>query len=89
MRAGKANIEVVFNDTRLVIRDVGPWSTHMTVTNDAEGVVSALWDAGLLKRHQRLFYYDSGGELDELLHNEGSFTGFKPGPAGAPWGDLT
>lgn len=88
MRAGKSNIEIVARaDHAVTIRDVGPWSKFMTVTNDPEGVVAELWKLGLLKDHQRLFYYDSADQLDELLHQGGGFTGFKPGPASGPYGE--
>jgi len=90
MRAGRTNIEIVARaDHAITIRDRGPWTEFMTITNDAEGVVAELWKLGLLKSHQHLFYYDSADQLDELLHQDGKFTGFKPGPAGAPWGELT
>lgn len=89
MKAGRSNIEVVARcDTSITIRDVGPWSQYMTITNNAEAVVSDLWRLGLLKTGVRLFYYDSAGELDELLHDDGVFVGFAPGPAGAPYGDV-
>jgi len=60
----------------LVIRDLGPWDRHMTVTNDAEWVVEQL--ASRLAG-RRLFYYDSDGELDELIVRNGWFAGFAPG----------
>ena len=61
---------------RLVIRDIGH-ETHRSVTNDAENVVATL--AGKLG-NRRLFYYDSMGEMDELLVKNGQFAGFAPGP---------
>ena len=57
----------------ILIRDVGPWSEHPTVTNDAENVVEEL-AAKLGTR--RLLYYDSEGELNELKHVGTVFTGF-------------
>jgi len=66
---------IIDTKEKLVIRDDGPWSEHRTITNDAEQVVSAL--AGDLKG-RRLFYFDSTGELDELLVSGGKFTGFRP-----------
>lgn len=89
MRAGRCSIDIVARaDHAITIRDRGPWTQYMTITNDAEGVVAELWKLGLLKSHQRLFYYDSGGDLDELLHQDGTFTGFAPGPANGPYGDV-
>ena len=61
----------------LVIRDIG-WRDHMSVTNDAEAVVEDLWNKGKLS-DRRLFYYDSAGDLDELVHIDGSFIRFRPG----------
>jgi hypothetical protein len=57
------------SDRLLVIRDVGPWSRHRTVTNDAEAVVRDLTERGYLRI----------GVLGELQHNgQGRFTGFAP-----------
>lgn len=65
-------------EDRIVIRDVG--KNSMSVTNDAEDVVHTLELYGVLNgRH--LFYYDSEGRLDEILHDgKGGFLGFAPGP---------
>jgi hypothetical protein len=62
---------------QLVIRDMGPWTRHATVTNDAENVVASLFRLGILKDEQRLLYFDSEGVLGELEHQGGYFTGFK------------
>lgn len=62
---------------KLVIQDVGPWDSHPTITNAAEETVRQL-APGLGKR--RLFYYDSEGQLDELVHEGGRFVRFAPGP---------
>lgn len=64
----------------LVIRDIGPWDRYMTITNDAEHVVEELVSKGVLPAGRRLLYYDSEGELDELLVKDGKFAGFAPGP---------
>ena len=64
----------------LVIRDIGPWDKHLTVTNDAEGVVDELLKMGTLKPGQRLFYIDSECVLDEILVKDGKFARFCPGP---------
>lgn len=65
----------------VVIRDIGPWDEHPTVTNDAEGVVARLIKAGDLQRGQRLFYYDSEGRFDEIIFRDGRFVTFRPGPS--------
>lgn len=62
----------------VLIRDTGG---QLSVTNDAETVVAMLLAAGDLHPGQRLFYFDSEGRLDELVHDGSKFTGFKPGPA--------
>lgn len=62
----------------LVIKDVGPWDEHPSVTNDAENVVEELSRQGRLPAGRRLLYYDSEGQLDELLVKDGQFTGFRP-----------
>lgn len=65
----------------LVIKDVGPWDKHLSVTNDAEFVVKELHGNGNLPAGRQLFYIDSEGAKDELLHDgAGKFTGFKAGP---------
>lgn len=69
--------QAIANDP-LVIRDVG--RECMSITNDAEAVVEDLVSRGLLPAGRRLFYYDSDGQLDELLVEDGRFAGFKAGP---------
>lgn len=56
---------------------------NRSVTNDADNVVADLVAAGRLPSDRRLFYYDSEGQLDELLVKDGRFAGFAPGPRGA------
>ena len=51
----------------LLIRDVGIWDRQLTITNDVEMVVERIDATRRLSRGMRLFYYDSGGELDEIL----------------------
>lgn len=75
-RAGmnEAAFEVVEEDAgKVVLRDVGPWSSHPTVTNDAEQVVERMAPR---VGSRRLLYYDSEGELTELKHDGPRFTGF-------------
>lgn len=61
----------------LTIRDMGPWTEHASITNDAEGVIARLLADGRLQPGQRLMYYDSDGDLSELLVEGGRFAGFK------------
>ena len=73
-----ANYEIIKEgENNVIIRDIGPWDRHPTVTNDAEFVVGEL--AELLGK-RRLFYYDSGNDLYELLVKDGRFNG---------WGNAT
>ena len=62
---------------QMIIRDVGPWTNHATVTNDAENVVK---DLAPQLGSRRLLYIDSEGDMDELVHKDGRFVGFRPGP---------
>jgi len=62
----------------LVIKDIGPWNRHMTITNDAEGVIQRLVQQGHLPPGRRLLYFDSEGELSEILVRDGFFAGFVP-----------
>lgn len=64
-------------DGALVIRDLGPWDVHRTITNDAERVVEEL--AEYLPDGRRLFYYDSQNQRDEIIVSHGRFVGFMPG----------
>ena len=61
---------------KVVIRDVGPWDAHQTVTNGVEQVVEEL--APML-RGRKLFYWDSEGEYDEIVVEDGKFVRFAPG----------
>ncbi len=61
----RSNFEVVeITDKQIVLRDLGPWDEFMTITNNAENVVNLLRDK---IGNRRLFYYDSEGELTEIL----------------------
>jgi hypothetical protein len=68
-------------DGVFVIRDLysdgpGPWDQHPTITNDAEYVVAMLARTGICNVFRRIFYYDSEGDLAELLTRDGRFVGF-------------
>jgi len=68
----------------LVIRDIGPWNQYVAVTNNAEDVVEELVKHGKLPDGRRLFYYDTEGQLDELLVKDGRFDGFVFAPRSHP-----
>lgn len=87
MKHNRANYVIVESEstpTRLVIRDVGPWDQFWTVTNAADEVVRELFAAGKLSDGRSLFYYDSAGELDRIVHDDGRFIAFAPGRHGEP-----
>lgn len=66
-----ANFRVeAVRDTHVLIRDMGPWTKHLSCTNDAEGVVRRLFTSRMLSHGQRLFVIDSEGECDEYLIGE-------------------
>ena len=58
----------------IVIRDIGHNLGFMSITNDVDSLVACLAHQ-LRDRH--LYYYDSDGSLDEILHSNGRFTGFR------------
>jgi hypothetical protein len=76
----EAKFEVIENTTDYIyIKDVG--GNYRSVTNDAEKVIqklSADYDLG----NRRVFYMDTEGLIDELLHKGPRFTGFKQGHEG-------
>jgi len=74
---GHARYDIVRKTPRaLVIRDLGPWNRHKTITNDAEWVVETLEP---IREGRRLIYVDSEGQIDELVVKDGKFAGFSPG----------
>lgn len=80
--SGTANYAVIqATETRLVLKDIGPWDRYMTVTNAAEAVIAEIdRDYGIGDR--RVFYFDSDNELTELVVRGGRFAGFKAVPNG-------
>jgi len=76
IRAGmnSANYRIIrTTEAYILLEDLGPWSQHPTITNDAEQVVEAV---AVQLGNRRLLYYDSEGDLTELKHTNGKFTGF-------------
>lgn len=65
------------DDKTLVLTDVGPWDVFPTITNGAEVLLAHLMATGIVQG-RRILYYDSEGELTELLHRDGRFVGFAP-----------
>jgi hypothetical protein len=60
----------------IFIKDIGHSYTK-TVTNDADYVLQKL-NTILGLNHRRVFYIDSMGEQDEIVHSGGCFKYFKP-----------
>lgn len=58
---------------KILIRDIGPWDKHKTVTNAPEVVVKSL--AAWVKT-RRLEVIDSDGLLWELKTRQGKFAGW-------------
>lgn len=59
----------------ILIDDVGPHDQHLSVTNDAEGVVKRLVP---ILAGRRLFCRDTAGDVDEVVIEDGKFGGFLP-----------
>lgn len=53
--------------------------TALSVTNGAELVIDELYGSNLLDRNERVFYLDTDGKVDELLHINNEFLGFRTG----------
>ena len=66
----KVTDEAIF----IIDNDIGK-----SVTNDAEGIVARLVG---LHGNKPIFYRDTMGQWDELVHNNGVFTGFNFGTRG-------
>ena len=60
---------------RVIIRDLD--LGQVSVTNDAAAVCEHLY---ALYGERRIFYWDTIGRCDELVHEHGRFTGYKAGP---------
>ena len=71
----RSNYKIVSQTSDMIeLVDLGPWNQYLTITNDAENVIA---DLAPILNGRRVFYEDSEGEVTELLHNNGVFTGFR------------
>lgn len=52
----------------VVIKDVGPWDSHLTITNDAEYVYDTI---SKLYPGYEIHYFDSDEELTRLFMKDG------------------
>lgn len=61
-------ISVNHDEKRVVLKDVGPWDSHLTITNDAEYVYEWInrWVPGY-----EIQYFDSDEELTRLFMKDG------------------
>jgi hypothetical protein len=60
----------------ILIKDTGHYC-HKTITNDVSFVMNQLKPG-----RKRVFYIDSENSIDEIVHREGIFLGFKVGHEG-------
>jgi hypothetical protein len=65
----------------IFVRDIGH-NSGRSITNDAEYVVEQLYLEYDITDETRIFYEDSEGRIDELLHTGKIFRGFKAGHEG-------
>jgi hypothetical protein len=70
----------------IFISDIG--QNCRNVTNDAENVVKRLYLEYEITDKTRIFYEDSYGRVDEILHSGETFKGFKAGHEGVDLGDA-
>jgi hypothetical protein len=71
----------------IYVRDIGH-ITGRSVTNDAEYVVEQLYLEFGITDETRIFYEDSEGQIDELLHIGTRFRAFKTGHEGIDLGEV-
>ena len=75
----RAQFEIVAETPEvLTIRDIGSvgGGHSISITNDAEAVVDSLLQSGRLRPGMRLEYYDSNGDLDEIVFDQNGFVAF-------------
>jgi hypothetical protein len=79
----RAQFDVVKHESGLYIfiRDIGH-NTGRSVTNDSEYVVEQLYLENGITDETRIFYEDSGGRIDEIIHAGHKSNGFKAGHEG-------
>lgn len=67
-------------DDAVYIVDLANECGTMSVTNDAENVTE---NVAISFGNRRIFYRDTDGNWDELVHDNGRFLRFAPGPTDA------
>jgi hypothetical protein len=76
-----ADVEVIKETPEYIYLKAIGHNVGLTITNDAEWVVSQLVNEHNLGM-RRVFYMDSLGQIDELTHVGAHFTGYKYGHEG-------
>jgi hypothetical protein len=71
----------------IFVRDAGH-NSGRSVTNDAEYIIGQLYLEFGISDETRVFYEDSEGQIDELLHSGKKFCGFKAGHEGVDLGEA-
>lgn len=69
----------------ILLRDRSKERSAISITNSAEQVVADLWNKHLQNSPfpaKRIFYIDTCGNIDELVHEKGTFKEFYYGDAG-------
>jgi len=70
----------------IFIEDIGH-SMGRSVTSNVEYVIERLYIEQNITHGTRVFYKDSDGSIDEIIHTAGRFKGFKAGHEGIDLGD--
>ncbi|MCL2380478.1 MAG: hypothetical protein FWC64_02660 [Treponema sp.] len=65
----------------IFVNDIGH-NQGRSVTNDAEYTIALLYSDYSINDTTRIFYKDSQGRIDEILHCGKKFRGFSPGHKG-------
>jgi len=94
MNSSEPHYEIAHQDhVYIMLKDLSNESGSVTVTNAAEKVIEQLQTLhGMDIRFKRVFYIDTKGSVDELLHAFSSldslsqFIGFKSGHEGISFG---
>lgn len=68
------------NNKAILIKDLALIKGTMSITNDAEEVIENLIMTGRIR--DRVFYRDTNGDVDELVHDGKEFKAFMPGTRG-------
>jgi hypothetical protein len=77
-----ANYNIVnVTNSYIFVKDVG-YRTQKTITNDVDYVLSELKKQVNNMEYKRLFYMDSEGSIDEIVHSGNRFVEFRAGHEG-------